>query len=1368
MNTTERIPKHLGRDPQSSGYQNDRSPMVPGTGLMPARNHGSYPLGLPLDVLSGVRLGDPGRRLLGLSREVEGGGKGEGKQGSDGSFHGIRSNTVPGEKVAGFLPISVCDVSKERRGCGVEERYWLFVGCNTLDACDNEEKMRELPSLPMKPTQHVFRSTSRSVLAALYSVIAVGALSSSATASNWYVATNGNDSWVGSESQPFATIQKGINSATNGDAVVVGSGTYNYRQHYPLNFYGRKINLVSINGPMQTILDLSTNQGLLVQSNENLSTVVDGFSFINGYVQSGDDWRGQGIVTIEGGSGVTLKNCIFRNNYTRATYVTTTMGVIYKRDPQWSTQVSVITNCLFYSNNIGGGGWTSVGGGGSVVIGSADLQCLNLMNCTVASNTLFSCFTNATYGGGVRVPVQATTVDSSIVFGNSPTHYPPGNWSSSHFTGASIDAVSSANYTLSQNGFITASGVGNVTNNPLFINPSNGDFSLAQDSPARNSGNPAFQSNLDGSRADMGFRLSLANDYNTAILPSAPRTKTDIFGSGTNQFGIDFVTIGNPGNTNDTTGFGGVSYTYQMGVYDISQKQIDMAKVNGLLGMPSGDWVGDQPATRINWYQAAAFVNWLNTSQGYTPAYNLTYNNGQYSMALWPTNLAWTNGGTNLYRNANCIYFLPSEDEWHKAAYYDPNKNGGSGGYWLYPTGSSNVPVPVNSGTNAGTAIYNGNATNPATAQNPASVFRTGGLSPYGTMGQGGNVLKWLESDYFGHNSDPNAPRVCGGSAWYNQAITLKSEYRPLNYTVGGANFVGFRVARVDDSWLTNGLVAYYPLEGDFKDYSGLGNNLTNVTGSLGTNRFGQTNASLSMTTTSGATSINRLGISGKSSRTISLWFYVTTSPGGPTGRLIQWGSGTYGYQSLYYHPYPSVLFNNSSLVNIQWDAGWAGTGVQSTLASLTGEWHHVAMTYNGVNAVFYIDGIIQTNQFNNSVSSVNTADTPLILGAPDSATDGSGGRGVTGNLDSVRIYNRALSSNEVGYLYALEGGEISSIPTPTPQTISFPLIAPVIYGVPPFPLTASASSGLPVSFSSSSTNIRIAGSTVTVLGTGTATIEASQAGDGSYAAATPITNNLVVNGPGIGLKTQTITFSALKAKCWTNAPFALTAKAKSGLPITYTSSDSTVATVSNGILTPVGVGTTTITAYQGGNTIYNPATPISQLQLITQAGQKIAFPAIASHTYGDASFSLAATSSSGLPITYSSSVSNVATVLGNVVTVVGAGSAKITATQAGNGLYTAAAPVTQTLKVAKANQTVTFNPSTPLNYTNGGIINFNGTASSGLTLSYASSKPKVITIVNGLPQGLMQGRGTTTITATQAGNSNYNKASAANSITLQ
>ena len=86
---------------------------------------------------------------------------------------------------------------------------------------------------------------------------------------------------------------------------------------------------------------------------------------------------------------------------------------------------------------------------------------------------------------------------------------------------------------------------------------------------------------------------------------------------------------------------------------------------------------------------------------------NVPFTEANAPIALWTTTEAWQQGGENLYRHKDAKYFLPSEDEWYKAAYYDPNKGGaGVGGYWDYATGSDSAPTAVASGTGAGTAVY--------------------------------------------------------------------------------------------------------------------------------------------------------------------------------------------------------------------------------------------------------------------------------------------------------------------------------------------------------------------------------------------------------------------------------------------------------------------------------------------------------------------------------------------------------------------------------------------------------------------------------------------------------------------------------------
>jgi MYXO-CTERM domain-containing protein len=265
-----------------------------------------------------------------------------------------------------------------------------------------------------------------------------------------------------------------------------------------------------------------------------------------------------------------------------------------------------------------------------------------------------------------------------------------------------------------------------------------------------------------------------------------PSAQADTFGSGANTFTIDFVSIGNTNNASDTTGFGAVPYHYRVGTYEISQDAIDKATASGMANVTAGAWAGNQPAANINWYEAAAFVNWLNTSTGKQAAYDLTFSDGSWSMSLWSSEQAWQLGGENLIRNKDAYYFLPSENEWYKAAYYNPDGSD----YFLYPTGSNTSPTAVASGTDADTAVY-GMATSA-----PAIVDSTGGLSAYGTMGQGGNVWEWNET---ARENAPADHRVYRGGDWDNPETPLQSSFRTSVSADTQTSTIGFRVASVEE-----------------------------------------------------------------------------------------------------------------------------------------------------------------------------------------------------------------------------------------------------------------------------------------------------------------------------------------------------------------------------------------------------------------------------------------------------------------------------------------------------------------------------------------------------------------------------------------
>jgi hypothetical protein len=294
--------------------------------------------------------------------------------------------------------------------------------------------------------------------------------------------------------------------------------------------------------------------------------------------------------------------------------------------------------------------------------------------------------------------------------------------------------------------------------------------------------------------------FSLAAVLYCAALPGL--ASGDSFGAGMNAFTIEFVDIGNPGNPADTTSTGldgslprtsagAVDYAYRMGKYEISRDTINKATAEGLVGVMLADMSccggngPNRPATGVSWFEAARFVNWLNTSTGNSPAYKFD-DNGNFQ--LWSAGDAGYNPN-NLFRNRLARYVLPTVDEWYKAAFYDPT----NGVYYDYATGSNTAPTPVTSGTAAGTAVYNQLLL--VSGHSPADITLAGGLSPYGTMAQSGNAGEFEETEYDLVNDSPSSSRGHRVAPWFALASELKIRGGPA--PTSEVHHVGFRVASV-------------------------------------------------------------------------------------------------------------------------------------------------------------------------------------------------------------------------------------------------------------------------------------------------------------------------------------------------------------------------------------------------------------------------------------------------------------------------------------------------------------------------------------------------------------------------------------------
>lgn len=261
---------------------------------------------------------------------------------------------------------------------------------------------------------------------------------------------------------------------------------------------------------------------------------------------------------------------------------------------------------------------------------------------------------------------------------------------------------------------------------------------------------------------DLGFRISTVSNNNMS----------------------NFVMVGDINNTADSaTGFGSVGYVYKIGKYPVTNfeyveflnaiaKTDTYSLYDANMGVnirggitrtgTAGSYLyslkpnmGNKPVNYLNWFRCARYCNWLHNNKSIGAQDSSTTEDGAYT-------LNGANTTQIILKNNSAIYWIPTENEWYKAAYYTPDKNGSGPGYWKYATQSDSDPVSVIANS-VGDGVIPANVVKPCAKNEfisnsahynykPAlgltNVGTNGGPSYYGTYDQFGLSAQWVSNKF--------------------------------------------------------------------------------------------------------------------------------------------------------------------------------------------------------------------------------------------------------------------------------------------------------------------------------------------------------------------------------------------------------------------------------------------------------------------------------------------------------------------------------------------------------------------------------------------------------------------------------------------
>ncbi len=405
------------------------------------------------------------------------------------------------------------------------------------------------------------------------------------------------------------------------------------------------------------------------------------------------------------------------------------------------------------------------------------------------------------------------------------------------------------------------------------------------------------------------------------------------------------------------------------------------------------------------------------------------------------------------------------------------------------------------------------------------------------------------------------------------------------------------------------------------------------------------------------------------------------------------------------------------------------------------------------------------------------TPDSIVFQGTSTLATTGGTGTGavsyaVTGGTGTCSLSGSTLTGTGVGTCvvtatkaggdnYLDQTGTVTVTVTQAPQIITFGTNpGPLTFGGTSGSVSATASSGLPVSFSTASSTVcsvdAVSGA-ITILGAGNCVVAANQAGNANYLAAPEVTQTVVINKAQqaaieVTATPQTIVFQSTSA-------LAATGGSGTGTAITYAVTGGTgTCTISGSTLTGTGVGTCVVTATKAGDANYEQQTGTVTVT-VNKASQTISFGANPGPlTFGGTSGTVSATASSGLPVSFGTSTPAVCSVKASsgLITVITAGNCVVTADQAGNANYEAAPQVTQTVVINPGNQAALVVTATPNPVIAGqtSVLSTTGGSGTGAVTYAVTAGAASCTVAGSTLTAVAQG--SCTVTATKAGDGNY------------